>query len=368
MTLRDAATTPTSAAPAVPAETLGDRLFSAALGTIDVQTVYLGDRLGYYRQLAEHGPMTPSELAARAGTVERYTREWLEQQATTGLLVVTAPADPAGERRFALPPEHAATFTDEESLEFFPPFARMLVAAAVQLPAVLAAHRTGGGVSWDQFGDEMRWAQGDMNRPFFVGPLGSEWFPAVPEIHDRLRAGGRVADVGCGHGWASIGLARAYPGIRVDGYDVDGPSVDAATEHAAAAGLADRVRFVLSDLADVPGTGYDVVTAFECIHDMPDPVTVLTSMRAMAAPGGVVVVMDEKVAPEFGAIGDGVERVMYGFSNLVCLPDSMAHQGSVATGTVIRESVMRGYAERAGFEKVEVLPIEADLWRCYRLA
>jgi 2-polyprenyl-3-methyl-5-hydroxy-6-metoxy-1,4-benzoquinol methylase len=355
-------------AEAAATEALAERLFSAVLEAMDIMAVYIGDRLDYYRLLEAHGPSTPGDLAVRAGTTERYVREWLEQQATTGILDVADAAAPPEDRLFSLPAGHAAVLTDPISLAYMAPAAQMLAAAGHQLSAIVDAHRTGGGVSWADFGHDMREAQGAFNRPFFMQLLGSDWFAAVPDLDRRLAGGARMADVGCGYGWSSIGLAKAYPTLRVDGYDLDGPSIEEANANAAAEGLADRVRFYRRDAADsVAAGGYDVVAAFECIHDLPNPVGVLETMRQLAAADGIVVVMDEKVAPSFGAVGDEIERLMYGFSNVICLPDGMSHPGSVGTGTVMRQDTLAMYAQEAGFEVVDVLPIEADLWRFYQL-
>jgi hypothetical protein len=351
------------------ADALAERLFGSVLEAFDLMAVYLGDRLGYYTALADRGPLTSAELAEAAGTVERYTREWLEQQATTGIVDVVDIGAPADERRFYLAPGHAEVLTDPVSLAYMAPAAQMLAASGFQLAAIADAHRSGGGVSWRQFGRDMREAQGAFNRPFFMRLLPRDWFGSVPELRAKLDGGARMADIGCGYGWSAIGLAGAYPNLTVDGYDVDEPSIEAARANAEAGGVADRVAFHARDAADSELAGaYDIVAAFECIHDLPDPVGVLTTMRRLAAEDGAVVVMDEKVAPSFGAIGDEVERLMYGFSNMVCLPDGLSHPGSVGTGTVMRHETLEMYAREAGFEAVHVLPIEADLWRFYRLS
>jgi 2-polyprenyl-3-methyl-5-hydroxy-6-metoxy-1,4-benzoquinol methylase len=350
------------------ADDLSQRLFGATVGAMDMFTVYIGDRLGYYRSLADYGPQSSAELAAHAGTEERYTREWLEQQAITGILGVDDVSAPAAERRYSISPGHDEALTEELSLAYIAPFVRMIAAAGMQVPRIVEAHRNGGGVSWAQYGIDMRQAQGDMNRPFFANLLGTEWFAAVPDLHARLSGGARVADIGAGHGWSAIALAHAYPGITIDGYDVDEPSVETANANAAAESVSDRARFHLVDAAEPPtDSRYDVVTAFECIHDLPQPVDVLATMRTLAGDDGMVVVMDEKVADAFGAVGNELERVMYGFSNLICLPDGMSHPGSVGTGTVMRHEKLADYARQAGFSAIEVLPIEADMWRFYRL-
>jgi SAM-dependent methyltransferase len=348
-------------------EAFAERLFDTFLGTVDTLTIHLGARLGLYQAL-RHGALTPPELAERAGIHPRYAREWLEQQTVSGILEVEDAKTPADERRYVLPAGHAAALVDEDDLAFFRPFLDALAAAAVQMPALVDAYRTGGGVAWHEYGDEMRLAQARGNRPLFLDLLGREWLPSVPDVHAKLTAGGRVADIGCGEGWSAIGMALAYPEITVDGYDIDKESVHAANEHAAEYGLADRVRVHHVDgaVVDRPDS-YDLVTAFECIHDIADPVAVIGEMRELAGEDGAVIIMDERVPDEFTGPGDPVERMFYGFSTLVCLPDSMSHEGSVATGTVMRRDVLRGYARDAGFRDVDVLPIEHEAFRFYRL-
>lgn len=350
------------------AEQLSERIFDAVLGMIDSLSIYVGDKFGLYEALAERGPLRRQELCDMTGMHVRYADEWLEQQVTTGLLMVDDPYAEPEHRVYELPVGHAEVLTDHDSLNFLTPFVRLVVAGAIRLPDLMEAYSTGGGVSWQQFGPDMRTGQAEMNRPWFINELGTSWFPSVESLHDRLVAGARVADVGCGEGWSSIAMAQAYPETEVVGFDIDAPSIDAARSHATAAGLDDRVSFELIDASDLKsGERFDVVTAFECIHDMPDPVSVLASIRNKVHPDGWVVVMDEGVADRFGDSFDEVERLMYGFSLFVCLPDGMSHSGSVGTGTVIRPSVLERYAMSAGFSRVEVLPIENDLWRFYRL-
>ncbi|WP_205471731.1 bifunctional 2-polyprenyl-6-hydroxyphenol methylase/3-demethylubiquinol 3-O-methyltransferase UbiG [Nocardioides sp. SYSU D00038] len=347
---------------------LADHLFGSALGALDILTVHLGSQLGLYGVLHQR-PCTAAELAEAAGLHPRYAREWLEQQTVAGLIDVDDPALPAEERRFAVSAEHAAVLCDPDSLSFFTPFADVIAAAAVQLPALQEAFRTGGGVPWSQYGAAMRRGQAEANRPLFLHSLGSDWLPSLPDVHRALGAGGRVADLGCGDGWSSIGMGLAYPAATVDGFDVDADSVAAATATAAEYGLSDRVRFEVRDAATAdPGEGYDLVTAFECVHDLPDPVGVLAAARRLVRPGGTVLVMDERVPAEFtGRSGDAVEQLMYGMSVLICLPDGLSHHPSVGTGTVMRPDTLAAYAGDAGFSGVEVLPIEHEMFRFYRL-
>ena len=349
-------------------DALAGRLFDAVLGAMDVQAAFLGDRLGWYRALAGDRPLTSTELAARTATAERYAREWLEHQAVTGILVVDDDPDP-GRRRYHLPAGHAEVLTDELNPNYVLPLAKFVAAAGKQLDALVDAYRTGGGLSWAAHGTDVREAQAAANRPLFLGDLPRRYLPEIPSVHAVLRGGGRVADIGTGHGWSAIGIALAYPDVTVDGYDVDGPSVIAARRNAAEAGVGDRVHFHHLDPADAveAGRAYEAVFAFECIHDLPEPVRVLTAMRALAAGTAPVLVMDERVAESFTAPGDDVERLMYGYSLLCCLADGLDHQPSVGTGTVMRPDVLRDYALRAGFTAVNVLDVHNEFFRFYLL-
>jgi len=350
-------------------DALGERLFEAGRAVLDVYCVHIGDRLGLYRALADRGALTAGELAEAAGVHPRYAREWLEQQAVTGILEVdAADADPA-ERRYTLPTGHAEALVDRDSLAYAAPLARAAVAVGRPLPALIEAFRSGGGVPWTDYGADGREAQADMNRVEFIHRLGGEWLPSIADVHERLqRPGARIADFACGGGWSSIAMARAYPAARVDGFDADAASIELALAAAQAEGLGDRVRFHVGDVAggEQASGGYDLVTVFEAIHDMAHPVEALRAMRALAAPDGAVLVMDERTNDRL-TIGDPIEQYLYGASVLVCLPTGMSEADSAATGTVMRPDTFRGYARAAGFEDVEVLPIEHQLFRFYRL-
>ena len=352
------------------AEALANSLLSASVATMEVFAVYLGDRLGYYDALARDGAATSTELAARTGTNERYTREWLEQQAMAGVLDVDDTGDPFT-RRFSLPPGHDEVLTDRDSLSYMSPVLRLTVGTTLPLQALLDAYRTGGGVPYPDYGADTREGIADMNRVMFINQLASEWIPALPDIQARLQDAkrpARVADFGCGTGWSSIAIAQGFPNARVDGLDVDDASIEKARANAAALGLGDRVTFQVRDAGDPALAGkYDLACAFECIHDMHNPVEALRAMRSLVGEGGTVLIADERVADQFEANGDEIERLMYGFSVLHCLPVGMADTPSAATGTVMRTDTLRAYAAEAGYRSVEVLPIENIFWRFYRL-
>jgi 2-polyprenyl-3-methyl-5-hydroxy-6-metoxy-1,4-benzoquinol methylase len=350
-------------------EAFADRVFTAGLGAIDILTMYLGDRLGYYASLASAGPATAPELAARCSTDGRYTREWLEQQAVTGVLEVDETAAGPDDRRYALPAAHAEVLTRPDSLSAMAWLPRLLVGSANTIGKVADAFRTGRGVPWADYGPDVMEGQGDQNRPIFEHLLAQEWLPAIPDVYARLREGGaRVADVCCGVGWSAIALARHFPDITVDGFDLDPASIDTARLLASEAGVLDRVSFHLGDAAEPVGAeGFDVAFVFESIHDLARPVEVLETIRQAVKPSGAVLVMDERVADTFTAPGDEVERLMYGYSVLLCLPSSMSEQPSAATGTAMRPSTMARYATEAGFTSTEEVPIDHPFFRLYRL-
>ena len=347
-----------------------ERMSQSILAAFDVFTIYLGDRLGLYQALAEGGALTSTELATRTDTCERYVREWLEQQAVSGILQVEDARAEATVRKYSLPPGHIEVLLERDSLNYLAPMTRLVVGAVHPLGAILNAYRNCSGVPYLDYGTDFREGQAASNRPMFLKQLGTEWLPAIRDVHNRLQADppARVADIGCGMGWSCIGMAQAYPKVQVDGYDLDEPSIERARANAAEAGLAERVKFHIRDASDPELQGrYDLVTAFECIHDMSDPVGALRAMRALAGPHGAVLIVDERVGDTFTGAGDEVERMMYGWSVLHCLLVGTVERPSTETGTVMRTDTLRRYAAEAGFREVEVLPIDNPSWRFYRL-
>lgn len=352
------------------ADALVGRLFEAVLGTMDMLSVYIGDRLGLYRALHDDGPATAADLAARARIDRRYALEWLEQQAATGILDVDDVAAPAEERRFRLPDAYADPLLNLDSPFSMAPIARTVVAFGKVMPQLLEAYRTGGGVPWSEYGPDMIESQGDFNRPWLVGSFGTEVLPAIPGIHERLMASppARVADVGCGVGWAAIAIARAYPSVRVDGFDLDESSIELARQHAREAGVSDRVTFQTLDVAEAEAGAYDLAVIIEAVHDMTRPADVLASVRRMLRPDGVALIADEKTEDTFTAPAGDAERLYYGFSILTCLPAAMTEQPTAAIGTVMRADTMRRLGSEAGFRDVERLDEPAlDMLRFYRM-
>ncbi len=349
---------------------IAGRLYEAMLGGFDLFAVYIGDRLGFYRSLASDGPATSSQLAERTGTAERYVREWLEQQVVTGFLTVDDAAKSATERVFTIPDGYEAVLVDPDSFIGMAQGAQIFVGAVSPLPQLLEAFRTGDGVPYDAYGNDLAEGQARFNRPMLLNQLAQEYIPAMPDIHARLQADppARVADIGMGMGWSSIGLARGYSKIQVDGYDLDQYSVDKGNANAAAEGLSDRVAFHYRDAGDPELAGqYDFALAVECVHDMANPVAVLSGMRRLVGPGGTVLIVDEKADESFLPNGADQERALYGFSVFHCLAVGMGDPASAQTGAVMRPDTFQGYAAEAGFSSVEILPVANDAFYFYRL-
>ena len=348
-------------------DALVERLMRATSGVFEVFTIYMGDQLGYYETLAARGPLTASELARTTGTDARYAREWLEQQSVAGIVTAALGGD---EPVFFLPPGHDEVLAHRDSLNYLAPLSQVTAGAVAPLQAVVAAFRSGAGVPYEQYGKDMREGQARMNRAAFLRQLGQEWLPAVPGVTTLLSSHtpARVADLGCGAGWSSIGVAQSYPHALVDGFDLDEASVVLARQHARQSGVQDRVRFEVRDAGDAALAGrYDLVMALECVHDMAQPVRALQTMRRLAKRDGVVFIVDERVADRFDPEAGGLEWLMYGFSVLHCLPVGRADTPSAATGTVMRVDTLRGYAREAGFEHVDILPIDHPMFRFYQL-
>ncbi|MBF4765927.1 class I SAM-dependent methyltransferase [Nocardioides islandensis] len=346
------------------------RVFESLLGALELATVYLGVRLGLYAALA--APRTAAGLAEATGTDERYAREWLEQQAIAGLVTVVDDGDAAG-RVYGLDAEQSATFGDDESPLYAGAMALLVGGLAEVMTRLPDTYRTGQGIPFGAYGDDVRIGQALFNRAGWRDQLAQEWVPALPGVGELLsRAGARAVDLGCGTGFSSVALATAYPDLQVLGVDSDDASVMDARENAEAAGVADRVRFEVAD-ADTPldwssdGGSYDVAFYLEALHDMAHPVESLAAVRAALRPGGVVVVVDERAEEEFAAGGSDVERLLAASSVLHCLPVGRSQEGSAATGALFRPSTMREYAARAGYAEVEIAPIEHDVFRFFVL-
>ena len=323
-------------------------------------------RLGLYAALVT--PHTAAGLAAETGIDQRYAREWLEQQAIAGLVTVVGPGD-ADSRVYGLDAEQAASLADPESPLYAGSMALLMGGVGAVVGDLPEVYRTGGGIPFGAYGDDVRLGQGLFNRAGYLGQLTQEWVPALPGVSDLLsRPGARALDLGCGVGWSSIALAMAYPELHVLGVDSDDASVMDARANAEAGGVADRVRFEVADAdAPVEPGSCDVAFYFEALHDLAHPVESLAAVRPALRPGGVVVVVDERAEEEFAPGGSEIERLLAASSVLHCLPVGRSQPDSAATGALLRPATMRAYAGRAGYVRTDVAPIEHDVFRFFVL-
>jgi 2-polyprenyl-3-methyl-5-hydroxy-6-metoxy-1,4-benzoquinol methylase len=351
------------------AQVLAQRMFTAGVAAAELMTTYLGVRLALYEELALSGPLTPGRLAERAGIAPRYAREWLEQQAVAGILEVDDTKKSPDDRLYLLPEGHREALTDNDSLFWIAPMAILPVGGIMEvLPHLVQAYRSGAGVPFAKYGSDLRGGQSGLNRPIFLRLLGRWIRTFVPEIHARLLGGESVADIGCGTGWSSIALARAYPQSCVDGFDIDEPSIEIARRNADTAGVSDRVHFYARDASTLPGAGtYGLVCIFDALHDMPRPVEILRACRTLLDRSGVALLMEPNAAEVFNAPADETQRFLYAISVLHCLPVGMSEQPSAATGTVMRPETVRAYANQAGFADVTVQPVDHRFYRLYCL-
>jgi len=337
------------------------------IGALELFTVYLGERLGLYQALDRDGPATSAELAGRTGTAECYVWEWLEHHAASGLLEVDDPAADAMARRYRLPPRYVPVLADLEDVRYRAFNGVEIVRAARWLAPLAEAFRTGDAPPPLPWAPEGR---AEYNRAAFLNLLGTRWLPAIADVDQRLRREppARVADLACGAGWSSIAIAQAYPLVTVDGFDLDPDVIAAASRNAEQAGMSGRVAFAVTD-ASGPGISglFDLVTIFEGLHDMSRPADALRTARGLLTPSGSVVIADELVADQFTAPASELERHHYGWSVVCCLPGAMGDPGTAATGAVMRPATLGQYALQAGFGGVEVLPLQTETWRFYRL-
>jgi len=323
-------------------EFLGKAIQDVA-ATFHAGLVLIGDKLGLYRALADGGAMTAAELAKRTGARERYVREWLSAQAAGGYVTY----EPAS-GRFTLPPEHAFLLLDADL-----PGAFMLGVGSIRDEARIAdAFRTGEGVGWHEHDPGVFEGCERFFRPGYAMNLVSQWIPALDGVKARLEAGGRVADVGCGHGASTIIMAQAFPRSIITGFDYHPASIEAARRAADKAGLSDRVSFEVASAKAYPGSGYDLVTFFDCLHDMGDPVGAARHVRQSLATGGTWMLVEpfanDRLEDNLNPIG----RLYYGASTLLCTPASLSQEVGLALGAQAGEKRLRDVLTEAGFSRV----------------
>ncbi|MGA8850459.1 MAG: methyltransferase domain-containing protein [Aeromicrobium sp.] len=312
--------------------------------------VVMGDKLGYYTSLAEHGATTPSELAERTDTGEHYAREWLNGQAA-GSFVTYDPST----GRYTLPPEQAVALTDETSPAFIPGLFQTALGTLRDAPEIIKAARTGDGFGWHEHDSDLHEGTERFFRPGYAAHLVAEWLPALDGVTAKLEAGASVVDIGCGHGASTILMAQAYPNSTFIGSDYHAASIQTARERADAAGVGDRISFVVESAESFAGRNFDLVTMFDCLHDMGDPVGAARQVRDAIAADGTWMIVEpaagDHVEDNFNPVG----RALYGFSTLLCTPCSLAQDVGLALGTQAGPAKIRDVATTAGFTRFEVV-------------
>ena len=330
-------------------EMFAGRLATELGAALNAALIDIGDRVGLYRAMADGAALTAGELAGRTGTYERYVREWLNAQAAGGIVAYEPGAD-----TYTLPAEHAAVLADEEGPAFLIGHFQSAVAAIEARGRIAECFRTGEGMAW---GEHSAHVCAGTERGFATAyrhQLVDEWLPALDGVVERLRAGARVLDVGCGHGASTVLMAEAFPASTFLGVDAHAGSVEVARERAAAAGVGDRVRFATGTAQQLEGEGFDLVCFFDALHDMGDPVSAAVRARAALAPGGTCLVVEPYAEDRIEDNLNPVGRMMYGYSTLLCTPGSLSQPGRAALGTQAGPARISSVLREGGFEAVRV--------------
>ena len=308
--------------------------------------IIIGERLGLYRAMAGAGPLLPAELAEKTGTHERYVREWLCSQAAGGYLEYDA-----GSGRFTLPDEQALLLTVEDGPAYLPAAYQIISSTIQDEPRIREVFQNGLGLGWHEHCACLFEGTERFFRPSYANHLISAWIPALLGVEAKLTAGARVADVGCGHGASTILMALAFPRSTFFGYDYHGKSIDRAREAAAASGVSDRVKFEVAASKNYPGKDYDLVTFFDCLHDMGDPVGAAQHVRQSLKPEGTWMVVEPIASDRLEENLNLVGRVYYAASTMICTPASKSQEVGLALGAQAGESKIRAVISQGGFTR-----------------
>ena len=316
-------------------------------GAASVPMVRMGDALGLYRTLHARGPMTCGELAREAKVHERYLREWLSHQAASDYLAY----DP-GSGRFSLPPEQAMVFAVEDSPAYMMGAFDLMAALQENQGKVQQAFRDGGGVAWGDLAGCLFCATARFFRPGYHNNLVSQWLPALDGVDAKLERGADVADVGCGHGWSTVLMAKAFPNSRFVGYDYHEGSIEDARKHAEAHGVTANTHFEVAAAKDIPDAAFDLVAFFDCLHDMGDPAGVAAQVRRALRPDGTWMVVEPMAGDRLQDNLNPVGRLYYAGSTLICVPTSLSQEVGAALGAQAGEARLREVIGAGGFGNV----------------
>jgi 2-polyprenyl-3-methyl-5-hydroxy-6-metoxy-1,4-benzoquinol methylase len=314
--------------------------------TLNTALVVMGDRLGLYRALAGAGPLSPAELAERTGTAERYIREWLNAQAAGSYVAY----DPES-GRYSLPPEQAVALTDDSSPAYLPGFFQIALGSMIDSPKIAEVVRTGAGFGWHEHVHDVHEGCERFFRPGYNAHLISEWLPALDGVVAKLEHGAQVADVGCGHGASTILMASAFPNSTFVGSDYHDGSIETARRQATAAGVTGQASFETAAAAAFSGTGYDLVTMFDCLHDMGDPVAAARHVRGTLKPDGTWMIVEPRAGDRVEDNLNPVGRAFYSFSTLLCTPASLSQDAGLALGAQAGEARIRDVVTAGGFTR-----------------
>jgi SAM-dependent methyltransferase len=314
--------------------------------TLNAGLVVMGDKLGYYRAMAASGPTTPSRLADDTGTAEPYAREWLNAQAAGEIVEYDAATG-----QYTLPPEQVVAFTDESSPAYLPGFFQIALGTVQDSWRIPELARSGAGYGWHEHNHDVHEGCERFFRPGYNAHLVAEWLPALDGVVAKLEKGARVADIGCGHGASAIIMAQAFPRSTFVGSDYHAGSIAEATKRAEAAGVSDRVSFEVAPADGFSGTGYDLVTTFDALHDMGDPVGASRHVRQSIADDGTWLVVEPIAGDHVEDNLNPVGRAYYGFSTLLCTPASLSQEVGLALGTQAGPARIRDVVTTGGFSR-----------------
>jgi SAM-dependent methyltransferase len=314
--------------------------------TLNAALVVMGDKLGLYRALAGAGALTPVELARRTGVSERYVREWLNAQAAGGYVTY----DPSG-GTYELEPEQAVALTDEQSPAYLPGFFQMALGSVIDSPRITEHARSGEGFGWHEHTHDVFEGCERFFRPGYNANLVPSWLPALDGVVEKLEAGASVADIGCGHGSSTILMAQAFPKSTFLGTDYHDGSIAIARRRAQEAGVGDRVTFAVASAAEHPGEGHDLVTMFDCLHDMGDPVGAARQVLRSLAPDGTWMIVEPMAGDRVEDNLNPVGRAYYGFSTFLCTPASLSQEVGLALGAQAGEARIGDVVSGGGFTR-----------------
>ena len=314
--------------------------------TLNTALVVMGDKLGLYRALAESGAASSDELAALTGTAERYVREWLNAQAAGGYVEYDSESG-----RYTLPPEQAVALTDPDSPAYLPGFFQIALGAVLDSPRIVEAARTGDGIGWHDHVHDVHDGCERFFRPGYNAHLVAEWLPALDGVIEKLERGALAADVGCGHGASTLLMARSFPNSIFIGSDYHDGSIATARTRAEDAGVGDRVRFEVAPAAEYGGQEYDLVTMFDCLHDMGDPIGAARHVRSTLKPDGTWMIVEPQAGDRIEENMNPVGRAYYAFSTLLCTPASLSQEVGLALGAQAGEARIGDVVRAGGFTR-----------------